>query len=250
MNPRKPLALTVAALAAGALAAPAAGAGVRWNSPTSIDISDRDLCQITAQPWDQRTYALEADVDGTVAVLIAKTDQGGDHFEPRSWYFPAGLVTEVRWAWMGDRWGDTLPVNADCEFTVDYQNAPGKQDSVVIARVPYGGPTTTTEAAPTTTSTTPTSTTASVPPVPPPTIFPATTTPTPVALDVSTPLPDEPLVEAPTTSLPTVTADTLPVTGAGLEAGLLGGAVAGFGGLSLAASSLLTRLRRHSASAD
>ena len=162
-------------------------------------------CELVAQPWDGRSYALTAVVDGIPQPLI--TRQSGLLDGRTAWEFDAGSITEVWWAAkdparqaVAADFYDVLPVK-DCAFTVAYHATPGKPDSVIIR--PVATPptsTSTTEPEPTITfATTPTT-------VAPPAVTPTTSTavdvPPSAAPTTTTPAPTLPPVPASSTTSP------------------------------------------------
>lgn len=272
MNVRKPLALALAALAGGAILAPQAGAGVRWSTPTVVALPaicatnhavDHSVLTLN-DTNDIATWVVSArpGCEGAVVTLAAHRT-AFDRWEPsevqplissNSMVLSAEPVSFRLRVDCGSQIdavvGAALDV-VDSTHRYNELSIGGTINRLVEAR--YTGvdcppPATTT---PTTQpeELTPVTTVATTP-LPPITIPVTSILPPPTILEVATPFVDEPLTEAPTTSIPTVTADTLPVTGAGAEAALLGGSTVGFGLLSLAASTGLARLRRHTASAD
>lgn len=209
MTCRPTAALALATIGGALLATTATGAGAQTAGS----------CRLTAQPWDERPYVLEVHlVDGTVDRLVDIQD--GSYFPPVSWDFPVGALAEVRWALMDwdnpadpASWGDVLPVDG-CAFTVPYDAAAGKVDSVVIAPVDTEEPTTTT-----TTAVEPTEEEPPAPEVvPPPVDLPRTvaTLPTPTTQVLPTEVErTDPIGETPVgETSPTTVVDELPFTGA------------------------------------
>lgn len=220
MNPIKTAAVGLATVAASLLLAPNAAA-----TPGT--------CTITFQPFDGRSYAAAAVVDGQVEHIITRQSGVLDNGPVSVTYTtPSGIVgdltgvTEVWWAARNPAKQDTaadfydvMHVRPDCTFVEAYHAIPGKQDSVVIRTATYPTPTlpiettTSTTALPTTTSTAPATTTTAAPEpsttTAPPPIETVRTTPTippttapEVTTTIAVPVVDVPLTPAPTTTAP------------------------------------------------
>ena len=175
-------------------------------------------CELVAQPWDGRSYALTAVIDGTPQSLIAR--QSGLLDGQTAWEFNAGSITEVWWAAKdparqstADDFYDVLPVGPDCRFTVAYHATAGHRDSVIIRPVAAPPTSTTTTSAPATTTAPPSTITFATTPAPPSTSAPEpVTTTTPPVVDV-------PLSAPPTT---TTTSPVELFTATSLDAGTAG----------------------------
>ena len=214
-------------------------------------------CELVAQPWDGRSYALTAIIDGQATPLIAR--QSGLLDGPTRWEFDAGSITEVWWAAkdparqaVAADFYDVLPVK-DCAFTVAYHSMPGKPDSVIIRPVATP-PTSTSTTAPEPTitfATTPTPTTVAPPAVTtttstavdvPPSAAPTTTTPAPTLPPVPASSTTSPVELFTATSVEQTAATALPATGVDALALLwAAGATASMGALLVGLSRLRNR---------
>lgn len=108
-------------------------------NPTAVGAADQATCTLTAQPWDGRSYALTAVVDGTPTPLI--TVQSGMLTGQTSWTLTG--ITEVWWAAkdparqaVAADFHDVYDV-AGCSLVGGYRGIAGRQDSITLtARAP------------------------------------------------------------------------------------------------------------------
>jgi len=212
--------------------------------------SSQATCTLTAQPQDERSYALDyIDANGTPHTLIA-VQNAAVHLPPTDFDIPADFKV-VRWAKGNknspDGYYDHLYNAGGCAFTEPYHAAPGWRASIVIGPG-FHPATTSTTVGTTTTSTTPTNSTSPDTTAVPPTVTWGEPTPIPstTAPDLVTATVPDPVTTAPEPSGGSAPGPQLPVTGTntfGIAA--LGFVLTLAGMLALAAAKLDRKIKEN-----